>query len=222
MRKIKKVMLLIVVFMIAVILKGNIAFAEYVIQVVPNATAWKNISVSDAYDECQKLNTTSSTLGTTSLKAHLTTNADWYAVSLLTYSVYGNSNSSQKSNNTTGNSTGIMGLGTRTFTSSIMEGSVTDDRRKSLYDNINTSYVESIKNGTNRESNAPGRGLLSKEYLSSNYGTINYGNGTGSPVMTRSGLFSAWVGSNAGADVYNSSTGEATESVTFRPVIWNK
>ena len=138
MRKIKKVMLLIVVFMIAVILKGNTAFAEYVIQVVPNVSAWTAITASDAYDECQKLNTTSSTLGTTSLKAHLTTNADWYAVGLLTYSTYGSKNAS----NTTGNNTGIMNFGTKTtHTASLLEGTSSNSKWESIYNNVNTTYV---------------------------------------------------------------------------------
>ena len=217
MRKIKKVILLIVVFMIAVSIKSNTAFAEYVIQVVPGQTAWKEITVSDAYDECQKLNTNSSTLGTTSLKAHLTTNADWYAVGLLTYSAYGNKSSS----NTTGNSTGIMNFGTTwTFTSSIMEGSSSNANIKSLYDNINIPYVEEVKNKTNSEQNSPGRGLLVKEYISTSSGPRYYNDGVTYPISVRSNLFGFGLGS-----VYNSSnysSGSANASVTFRPVIWNK
>ena len=161
MRKVKKVMLLIVVFMIAVSIKGNTAFAKYVIQSIPNKAAWTSINVSDAYDACQDLNTDASSLGhTENLKAHLITNADWYAVSLLTYSAYG----TRSGSNTTGNKTGVVNFGNNyAFTSSIMEGTTTNDNRKSLYDNINTPYVESVKNSTNRISNVPGRGLLSSD-----------------------------------------------------------
>ena len=195
MRKIRKVMLLIVVFMIAVSIKGNTAFAEYVIQVVPNATPWTNINVSDAYDACQNLNQNYSTLGTTSLKAHLTTNADWYAVSLLTYSAYGNKSAS----NTTGNSTGIMNFGTQnTFTSSVMEGATTNDNIKSLYDNINTSYVETVKNNTNRAQNVPGRGLLEKEYLVSNLGGGYFGDDGKYPISLRKQLFGVGLGTYGG------------------------
>ena len=213
MKKIKKVMLLIVVFMIAVILKGNIAFAEYVIQVVPNATAWNNITVSEAYNECQKLNTTSSTLGTTSLKAHLTTNADWYAVGLLTLSAYGNKNAS----NTTGNSTGVMNF-SNSITSSVLEGSATNDNRKLLYDNINTPYVETISQ--NRNSNLPGRGLLPNEYISSAYGEAVYTYNTANPVVMRMGLLGFVVGAAHGS--YAPTTGASRPENTFRPVIWNK
>ena len=183
MRKIRRVMLLIVVFIIAVSIKGNTAFAKYVIQVVPDKAAWTSISVSDAYDACQDLNTDASSLGhTENLKAHLTTNADWYAVSLLTYSAYGNKSAS----NTTGNSTGIMNFGTQnTFTSSVMEGATTNDNIKSLYDNINTSYVETVKNNTNRAQNVPGRGLLEKEYLVSNLGGGYFGDDGKYPISLR-------------------------------------
>ena len=70
MRIVKKVMLLIVVFIMAVALKGNTAFAESAIQVIPITSTnpvWTNITVSDAYDVCQRLNKTTSTLGTDKL-----------------------------------------------------------------------------------------------------------------------------------------------------------
>ena len=221
MRKIRRVMLLIVVFMIAVSIKGNTAFAKYVIQVVPDKAAWTSISVSDAYDACQDLNTDASSLGhTENLKAHLTTNADYYAVSLLTYSAYGNKNTSK----TTGNNTGIMNFGTKhTFTSSLMEGASSNNNIKSLYDNINTPYVESVKNSTNRASNEPGRGLLEREFLSSSFGSINYSTQTGYPIGDRINLFGLCLGSpNYGGDFSGFSAGGALTNATFRPVIWNK
>ena len=222
MRKIRKVMLLIIVFAIALIMKENTVYAESTIQVIPDKSAWTSITVSDAYDVCQKLNKNYSTLGTESLKAHLTTNADWYAVSLLTYSTYGNRDAS----NTTGNKTGIINFGSKyTYTSALMEGSTTNDNIKSLYDNINTPYVESVKNGTNRSSNEPGRGLLSMEFLSGSFGTDWYSTQKGYPVCVRNSLFGFNIGSNNGSasgDNRSGSTGASTSSVTFRPVIWNK
>ena len=201
MRKIRRVMLLIVVFMIAVSIKGNTAFAKYVIQVVPDKAAWTSISVSDAYDACQDLNTDASSLGhTENLKAHLTTNADWYAVSLLTYSAYGDREAYRNNNSyngsTTGNKTGIMKFGTlKTFTSSIMRGSTTNNDRKSLYDNINTIYVETVESKTNRDSNIPGRGLLENEFLSANLsGDFQYASATNKPVSVRRYLFGLILG----------------------------
>ena len=224
MKIIRRVMLLIVVFMIAVSIKGNTAFAEYVIQVVPTSTTnpvWTTISVSDAYDACQNLNKNYSTLGTESLKAHLTTNADWYAVSLLTYSLYGNENAGKKVNNTTGNNTGIMNFGTvYTFTSSIMEGPSINDDRKSLYNNIGTSYVETVKNKTNRDFNEKGRGLLPGEYITSQYGDIYIGDESKLPITIRNKLFGFTIGTAWYPQ--NGSTGNPRSDITFRPVIWNK
>ena len=163
--------------MIAVSVKGNTAFAKYVIQVVPDKAAWTQINVSDAYDACQDLNTDASSLGhTENLKAHLTTNADYYAVSLLTYSAYGDRDAYKNANNgsTTGNKTGIMNFGRMySFTSAVMRESSSDSNRKSLYDNINTPYVETIEKASNRTQNLPGRGLLAKE---SNEFTSDYRN----------------------------------------------
>ena len=222
MRKIKRVMLLIVVFMIAVSIKGNTASAKYVIQSVPDKAAWTNINVSDAYDACQDLNTDVSSLGhTENLKAHLITNADWYAVSLLTYSAYGNRSSSD----TTGNKTGVMSFGTKyTFTSSLMEGSTTTTDRKSLYDNINTPFVESVKNKTNRSLNMPGRGLLETEKISASFGSdSNYQNSLSAPVVCRSNLFGFTLGrEHSNIELGGGSFGNSRSDVTFRPVIWNK
>ena len=226
MRKIKKVILLIVVYMIVVSMKANTAFAESTIQVIPVTTTnpvWTGITVSDAYDICQKLNKNYSTLGTESLKAHLTTNADWYAVSLLSYSSYGNKNAS----NTTGNNTGIINFGSKlTFTSSVMEGTTANDNRKSLYDNINTPYVESVKNNTDRVENETGRGLLAKEYLTGNLGYVYYGNKSNYPICVRGNLFGFMLGETSdplhtGWVDYGAS-GLGANNITFRPVIWNK
>ena len=86
------------------------------IQIKKDATSWTSISVSDAYDKCQELNDDNSALGKTgdNVMAHLSTNADWYAVSLLTYSDYGSKNNS----NTTGNNSGVINFGSKVvFTS---------------------------------------------------------------------------------------------------------
>ena len=234
MRKIKKVILLIVVFMIAVSIKGNTAFAKYVIQVVPTknynskstVSAWTGINISDAYDACQDLNTDTSSLGhTENLKAHLTTNADWYAVSLLTISSYGN----KSAGNTTGNKTGVMNLGTNnlyTYTASVMEGSTTNTDRKSLYDALNANppspYVEVFEKKENRSNNLPGRGVLEKELVSTSYGTIRYANDNNYayPVGIRSNLLGFNI--NNFSNVSTRSSGASANDVTFRPVIWNK
>lgn len=213
-----KIILIALIFVSMIAVNCTDVFAEYVIQVVPDGTAWKNINVSDAYDACQNLNTTYSTLGTTSLKAHLTTNADWYAVSLLTYSAYGNRNA----NNTTGNNSGIKNFGTNyTFTSSLMEGYTSSSYRTSLENAVasGSPYVETVKNATNRNSNQAGRGLLASEHLTEEYGSAIYENSTNYPVLIRTSLFGFAVGRGNWWCLI--SEGYASDA-TFRPAIWNK
>ena len=230
MNKIKRLILLIIVFIIVVLLKGNIVFAESTIQVVPtknddkNSTvsAWTDISVSNAYEICQNLNKNYSTLGTDKLKAHLTTNADWYAVSLLAYSAYGNRDAS----NTTGNKTGIMRLGTLdTFTASLMGEASSNINIKSLYDNLalKSPYVEKVETYTNRLQNSKGMGLLESEYFVTNKGGYLYADSVSLPVCTRHNLFGITLGKGSWQyGGYDHSNGSPKTEVTFRPVIWNK
>ena len=221
MRKIRKVMLLIIVFAMALITKENTVYAESTIQVISGKSAWTGISVSDAYDVCQKLNKNYSTLGTESLKAHLTTNADWYAVSLLTYSTYGNRNA----DNTTGNKTGVMNFGKNyTYISSVMEGGTSKLKTASLYNALNQTppspYVESVKKATNKNSNVLGRGLREAEFLDDGFGgSAYYSSNTDYPICARKSLFGVFLGNSHS---YSSCTGNGMSGVTFRPVIWNK
>ena len=232
MNKIKRLILLIIVFIIVVLLKGNIVFAESTIQVVPtknddkNSTvsAWTDISVSNAYEICQNLNKNYSTLGTDKLKAHLTTNADWYAVSLLAYSAYGN----RAASNTTGNKTGVMNFGTmKTYTSALIGDAASAINIKSLYDNLalKSPYVEKVETKTNRNNNILGRGLLENEYFVTNRGNVTYGDTITYPVCVRTDLFGFTLGGQDWASIsnpYTSASGWPFSNVTFRPVIWNK
>ena len=220
MRIIKKTMLLIICFMISLILKGNTVFAKSVIQVVPNVAAWNNISVSDAYDVCQDLNADYSTLGTDKLKAHLTTNADWYAVSLLAYSDYGNKSAS----NTTGNNTGIQKL-SASFTASLVENYVNNDYISKLVVNLETPYVETIQNSKKINENVKGRGLMAYEILTSSEGSVFLGASDSLPVCVRKSLFTFCLGAGGGSTYFgnsNASQGKPYGDITFRPVIWNK
>ena len=230
MRKLKKIMLLIIIFMLALILKENTVFAESTIQVIPtknddtnsNVSAWTDISVSNAYEICQNLNKSYSTLGTDKLKAHLTTNADWYAVSLLTYSSYG----SRSESSTTGNKTGINRFGLQpTYTSALIEGSTSNTNVKALYDNLiaNSPYVEKIEKNVNIAQNIGGRGVLENEYFVTNHGGKFYGNTVSRPVCVRYLLFGFAIGQTGYTFTgFEYSEGSPKTSITFRPVIWNK
>ena len=81
-------------------------------QITSNGTAWTNINVSESYAECESLNSATSTLGTTMLEAHLTTDADWSAMAIFSVSQYGGAttNAPKKTN---GNDSGIYDVGTK-------------------------------------------------------------------------------------------------------------
>lgn len=73
-------------------------------------TAWTNINISESYAECESLNSPTSTLGTSALKAHLTTDADWSAMAIFSVSQYGGATDNSPKT-TTGNSSGIYNVG---------------------------------------------------------------------------------------------------------------
>lgn len=222
----KKILTTLTLIAFCILLFGQRVKAETevktTIQIKKGATSWTAISVSDAYDKCQELNDNNSALGTTSsnVMAHLSTNADWYAVSLLTQSDYG----SRNNNNTTGNNSGIMNFGgMRAFTAGIMEDNTqaTNADYQSLIENKDSKFVEKLKNQANRESNKPGLGFRASEILSAT-ATNDYANNFNNrPISVRSRLFGFLVGSNNSGNSINSS-GEPHSNVTFRPVIWVK
>ena len=49
---------------------------------INGGTAWTNINISESYEACENLNKPTSTLGTTLLEAHLTTDEDWSAMAV--------------------------------------------------------------------------------------------------------------------------------------------
>lgn len=73
---------------------------------INGGTAWTNINISESYAECESLNSPTSTLGTSALQAHLTTDADWSAMAIFSVSQYGGATSNNPET-TTGNSSGI-------------------------------------------------------------------------------------------------------------------
>ena len=115
--KVKKQLLRIMIIFISIIaiynIKGycNVGGTKRV-EIKPGTTAWTNINISNAYAECEALNAATSTLGTTTLSAHLTTDADWSAMAILSVSQYGKAttNSPAKTN---GNNSGIFNIGSK-------------------------------------------------------------------------------------------------------------
>ena len=62
---------------------------------IDGSASWNNITIGEAYLQCEKLNTAGSTLGTDELEAHLTTDYDYNAMALFAVSQYGGRTSQQ-------------------------------------------------------------------------------------------------------------------------------
>lgn len=76
---------------------------------INNGVAWTNINISQSYEACENLNKSTSTLGTTLLQAHLTTDQDWSAMAIFSVSQYGASTRNDPST-TNGNASGIYNV----------------------------------------------------------------------------------------------------------------
>ena len=183
---------------------------------------WVNIDVSHAYEECNSLNSTTSTLGTNNLRAHLTTDADWSAMAIFSISQYGAA-TTNKPETTTGNESGVYNPGrNNTFTTGILS-------------NVNKSTKKAIEGLFNNDGSlkpymrqwSPTRSdndfVSFKElkdggtfYWFSAYGA--WSNGTWYPISAKTGLFGVLIGRG---DYGQGSTGGENSYSTFRPVIWN-
>lgn len=183
--------------------------------IVDNDKPWTNINISESYDECESLNSSTSTLGTTSLKAHLTTDADWSAMAIFSVSQYGGARTNSPTW-TNGNSTGIKNIGVRARSTGILNSTTKNSN----------SYVSGLFNEN---------GLV-KKYISqwnsdriqNNFiglketwgwlgSSTRWGPTSKSPCFVHIGLFEieTWDSGTSGVD------GCPNGSVTFRPVIWN-
>ena len=184
-------------------------------QIKEGGTVWNNIDISSSYAECESLNSASSTLGTTLLKAHLTTDADWSAMAIFSVSQYGGVTSNSPAQ-TNGNKSGIYNIGTNwTQTTGILSNaSATSTAYLSgLFDNGNPKrYIRQWS--TNRtQTNFVGFtdtwGWLQ--------GETNWGSSASYPISMKHGLFGVVIGGVDG----NKTSGGPYNNVTFRPVIWN-
>lgn len=182
--------------------------------------AWTNINISESYAECESLNSPTSTLGTSALKAHLTTDADWSAMAIFSVSQYGGATDNSPKT-TTGNSSGIYNVGSNwTQTTGILR---TANKNSTPYVsglfNDDGSVKKYIKqwSTTRAETNFVG---FQESSAQGTYGwmggSTRWGTYTSYPVSMKNGLFGVCVG-----DPYGGTSGGASSSVTFRPVIWN-
>ena len=188
---------------------------------------WVNINVSKAYEECDSLNSTTSTLGTNNLRAHLTTDADWSAMAIFSISQYGAATNNTPET-TTGNvsgvynpgkidtfSTGILDTATKSTISNI-SGLFKDDGSLKPYmkqwsltrtDNDFVGFKDLTNNGT--------YGWFNSEKTWSTYNDR--------PISAKIGLFGVRIRYGWGhtAGYFAAPAGASGSNVTFRPVIWN-
>lgn len=94
-----------------ILIYGNKTFAATVkMQGVKDGKVWNQISVSDSYKACEDLDSSDSTLGTDKLQPHLTTDADWSAMAIMSASQYGGATSNTP-DWTNGNASGVYKIG---------------------------------------------------------------------------------------------------------------
>lgn len=187
-------------------------------QIIPGGTVWTNINISESYEECESLNSSTSTLGTSLLKAHLTTDADWSAMAIFSVSQYGGAtvNSPEKTN---GNNSGIYNVGKKYVqTTGILETATSDS----------STYISKLFNedGTIKKYITQWPDVRTETGFvgfTDTYGWLGgwtyWGNSTSYPISIKNGLFGVGIG-------YSTNPGRMTSGgpfadTTFRPVIWN-
>lgn len=215
--KLQKIIVCLIIF-IGIIAIAN--FSNAGLEIKEGTSAYTSVNISESFDICYNLRDGTSTLGNCNLDPHLATSLDWGAVAYLAQSRYG-ANSSNVSNNTTGNKSGVMNLNGLTQTATLFEsrnktsGGATSYRyrlEEALQDDNMKKYVDVISNTVNADT-TKGRAIAeTANWYGANY-AYNNANNTDYPLIIRDSAFG--VVSN----YY--STGQASSSVTFRPVIWN-
>lgn len=190
---------------------------------INGGTAWTNINISESYAECESLNSPTSTLGTSALKAHLTTDADWSAMAIFSVSQYGGATDNSPKT-TTGNSSGIYNVASNwTQSTGIF---ITANKNSTPYIsglfNDDGSVKKYIRQWTSTRAETNFVGFLDSDSSSKGTygwmgGTTYWGSSNSYPVSIKNGLFGVGIGGS----FYYFTSGGAFSNVTFRPVIWN-
>jgi len=188
-------------------------------QVIDNNTPWVYVRVTDSYAECESLNSATSTLGTTALKAHLTTDADWSAMAIFSISKYGGQTVNEPiwTNN---NASSIKNIGGFTQTTGIINTLTNSNSNfSSLFDGSGNIKKYVKKWSIDRESN----NFVGFSSTNGTYGWLggeqNFSNNSSRPASIKRGLFGVLFVDMAYWGRY--SDGGITSDGSFRPVIWN-
>ena len=207
-----------------ILIYGNKTFAATVkMQGVKDGTVWNQISVSDSYKACEELDSIDSTLGTDKLQPHLTTDADWSAMAIMSASQYGGAGTNAP-DWTNGNASGVYKIGQyRSQSTGILN---TANKNSTAFVSGLFNEDGSVKKYVNQWS--PTRSETNfVGFLDPNSGGTFGGFGSEAcwssagycPVSIKNGLFGVVIGHNQGG--YYHANGGAHDKVSFRPVIWN-
>ena len=219
-KKIIKTLIITITLIMFLGIKNIYATEGTVRMQINNGTAWTNINISESYEACENLNKPTSTLGTTLLEAHLTTDEDWSAMAVFSVSQYGASTSNAPST-TTGNLSGIYNAGrnkTQSTGLSATAKSTTNVYVKGLFNEDGTTkkYIKTW-DLNNRE----GNDYIGFKTTNGTYGWMGgwtfWDKNQGYPISIHQGLFGVAFGHN----YHGVATGGSLSDVTFRPVIWN-
>lgn len=172
---------------------------------VPNKNILKNISISNIYDNINKLNDKYNKYGI-SKNAHLMTNLEWGAISYLAHSKYG-IGSNILTETTTGNITGVynMGINQEYVFANYNNDIGLDANDNSGFSSLPDTYIDIYKSSTVKGGLLGDATLETENWYDSEHQFIN-GN---YPFMIRgnNGIFS-----------FNNSSGSASDT-TFRMVL---
>lgn len=245
----RKRLLLISILVIGLIAIMPKSYAAIETKPSPAANAnsvMKNISVTNSYLSCQGMTKQGESLYGSTVLPHLSTNADWGAVSYLSNSIYGTNSAGKNTGvkvtidgidyySTTGNASGVMNWGVNCYNSSLWTQTAS----------LITNYMTNSSTSTSKEYVTELQAALEKrsrfvEEINTNSGMFTVNNTLGKgleevsgypwdqwhyagqnenyPIAIRQGLFGFVVGSNGNYP----SSGAGSGFATFRPVIWNK
>ena len=193
MKRLNKRIIAVLIF-IAIIAIGNLSHAG--VEIKEGTSAYTSVNISEAFDICYNLRDGTSTLGTCDLDPHMATSMDWGAIAYLAQSRYGR-NASNVTDNTTGNKSGVMSLGSYAQTATIFEnrnktsGNATNYRyrlEEALADPNLSKYVDVISNTVDITS-TKGRAIAeTRNWYGATY-SYNNANNTDYPIIIRDSLF---------------------------------
>ena len=237
--KLEKIKYIIPIILGGILITMPQVHAKTSIEIKPNSSVvYTNQTISNFFDESLAMKDAGEGLESDNVDVHMAKNTEWAIVSYFSNSAYG-TNGEGKNNgitisldgkdylSTNGNATGVLDFGkTATYTAGVLSNyeelentSETEepyDWGKSILDNAtNSKYVDILIDNSNFKRSIAVTGW---------YGVMNlWSQNANLPYSVRLGLFDFWVGKSSAWLDHNSwqADGAATDTKTFRPIIWN-